>query len=55
VRQHALPDGHEIEVEDCKKPTPICKNGLVAEIMQTGMIEIFASQLNDGRSTTAAL
>jgi hypothetical protein len=38
----------EIEVEDCKKPTPICKNGLIAEIMQTQMVEVFASQLNDG-------
>jgi hypothetical protein len=37
-----------IEVEDCKKPTPICKNGLIAEIMQTQMIEVWASQLNDG-------
>jgi hypothetical protein len=36
-----------ITVEDCKKPTPICKNGLIAEIMQTGMIEVFATQLND--------
>lgn len=34
-------------VVDCKKPTPVCKNGLIVEIMQTGMIEVCAASLND--------
>jgi hypothetical protein len=53
--QYAVSDGCNntsfdqitITVTDCKKPTPICKNGLVAEIMQTGMIGITAEMLDD--------
>jgi hypothetical protein len=39
-----------VTVKDCKKPTPVCKNGLVVEIMPTNppMIEVLASQFNDG-------
>lgn len=37
-----------IEVTDCKKPTPYCKNGVVVEIMQTGMIEVWATDLDNG-------
>ncbi len=37
-----------VTVKDCKKPTPYCKNGLVIEIMQTGMIQIWASDFNAG-------
>ncbi|MBR9921604.1 MAG: HYR domain-containing protein [Bacteroidetes bacterium] len=37
-----------VVVEDCKLPTPYCLNGLVVEIMQTGMIEVWASDLNLG-------
>ncbi len=35
-------------VSDCKKPTPYCKNGIVIELMQTGEIEIWSIDLNDG-------
>ena len=35
-----------VEVEDCKLPTPICLFGVYIEIMQTGMIDIMASDLN---------
>jgi len=37
-----------VEVRDCKKPTPYCKNGVIVEIMQTGMIQVWASDLNAG-------
>ncbi len=37
-----------ITVKDCKKPTPYCKNGLVIEIMQTGMISVNAADFNAG-------
>ncbi|MFK7937610.1 MAG: hypothetical protein AB8G22_29100, partial [Saprospiraceae bacterium] len=38
-----------IKVEDCKKPTPYCENGLVVELMPTtGMVEIWASDFNEG-------
>ncbi|MCF8250440.1 MAG: T9SS type A sorting domain-containing protein [Saprospiraceae bacterium] len=30
-------------IEDCKKPTPICANGLIAEIMSTGMVPVDAN------------
>ena len=43
--------GYEIltvVVEDCKKPTPLCDNGLVVEIMQTGMIEVMAIDFDEG-------
>jgi hypothetical protein len=35
-------------VEDCKKPTPYCKNGLVIELMQTGEVDIWASDFDAG-------
>ncbi|RMF29787.1 MAG: hypothetical protein D6765_04005, partial [Bacteroidetes bacterium] len=35
------------EVRDCKKPTPICKNGLVVELMQNGSVEVWAADLDD--------
>lgn len=37
-----------VTVLDCKKPTPYCKNGIVVEVMQTGCIEIWANDLDDG-------
>lgn len=37
----------DFEVKDCKDPVPICKNGLIVEIMQTGMIEVCASAFDD--------
>jgi hypothetical protein len=37
-----------IVVEDCKKPTPLCDNGLVVEIMQTGMVEVCAIAFDEG-------
>ena len=41
-------DDVTVVVEDCKKPTPYCKNGIIVEIMQTGMVDVWASDLNDG-------
>ena len=35
----------DFEVKDCKKPSPVCKDGLVVEIMQTGMVEVCADDL----------
>ncbi|MEY3366902.1 MAG: hypothetical protein RI973_57 [Bacteroidota bacterium] len=39
-----------LTVKDCKKPTPVCKNKLVVDIMSSNppMIEVFASQFNEG-------
>ncbi|MCB0684324.1 MAG: hypothetical protein KDC32_25950, partial [Saprospiraceae bacterium] len=37
-----------ITVVDCKKPTPYCVNGLTIEIMQTGMVDIWAVDLDAG-------
>lgn len=37
----------EFEIVDCKKPTAVCSNGLIVEIMQTGMIEVCAAQLDE--------
>lgn len=37
-----------VTVKDCKKPTPYCRNGLVVELMQTGMVEVWATDLNLG-------
>jgi hypothetical protein len=37
-----------VTVEDCKKPTPYCKNGLVIELMQTGEVDVWASDFNAG-------
>lgn len=36
------------EVKDCKKPTAVCENGLVVELMPTGMVPICASALDYG-------
>ncbi|MDF1866029.1 MAG: T9SS type A sorting domain-containing protein [Saprospiraceae bacterium] len=36
----------DFTVIDCKKPSPYCENGIIVEIMQTGMIEIWAEDLN---------
>ena len=36
------------EVEDCKKPTPYCKNGLVIELMQTGEVDVWSSDFDAG-------
>ncbi len=35
----------DFEIKDCKKPSPVCTNGLIVEIMQTGMVEICAEDL----------
>ena len=40
-------DDVTVVVEDCKKPTPYCKNGLIVELMQTGEVEVWALDLND--------
>ena len=37
-------------IADCKKPTVFCNSGLVVTIMQTGMIDVAASQLEQGSS-----
>jgi len=37
-----------VTVVDCKKPTPYCVEGLVIEIMQTGMIDIWAEDFDAG-------
>ena len=37
-----------VVVEDCKKPTAFCVNGLVIDIMQTGMVEVSASEFDAG-------
>lgn len=34
------------EVVDCKKPTPVCHNGLSGALMQGGMLEIWAVDFN---------
>jgi Cohesin domain/PKD-like domain/Dockerin type I domain len=39
--------GVDFSIVDCKKPVAVCSNGLIVEIMQTGMVEICASDLND--------
>ncbi|MEM6318918.1 MAG: T9SS type A sorting domain-containing protein [Bacteroidota bacterium] len=36
------------EFKDCKKPTPYLLNGIAVEIMETGMIQIWATDLNQG-------
>lgn len=38
----------EFDVKDCKKPTPVCHNGLSAELMQDGTLEIWATDFNAG-------
>lgn len=37
-----------IVVSDCKKPTPYCENGLIVEIMQTGMIDVSVTSFDAG-------
>lgn len=37
-----------VTVKDCKKPTPYCKNGLVIELMQTGMVDTWATDFDAG-------
>ncbi|MBK6905128.1 MAG: hypothetical protein IPH04_20580 [Saprospirales bacterium] len=37
-----------LQVVDAKKPTPYCENGIVVELMQTGMLEIPASIIDAG-------
>lgn len=40
---------YELEVEDCKKPTPYCKNGVTTVVMpSTGDITIWASDFDAG-------
>jgi len=38
--------GDDIKFWDCKKPTPYLLNGIAVEIMPTGMIQVWASDLN---------
>ncbi len=38
----------EFEVVDCKKPTPVCHNGVSGDIMQTGMLQIWATDFDAG-------
>ena len=35
----------DFEIKDCKKPSPVCSNGVIVEIMQTGMVEVCAVDL----------
>lgn len=36
------------EVTDCKKPTPVCHNGLSIDIMHTGMVSITWEEFDNG-------
>jgi HYR domain/Cohesin domain len=38
-----------VQVKDCKKPTPYCKNGLIVTVMNSNppMVEVWASDLDD--------
>ncbi len=38
-------------IEDCQNPTAYCVNGLIVELMQTGMIPVNVNQLEEGSST----
>ncbi|MBI5917166.1 MAG: T9SS type A sorting domain-containing protein [Bacteroidetes bacterium] len=38
----------DVLVKDDKKPTPYCKNGLIVELMQSGMITTWASDFDAG-------
>lgn len=38
----------DFEVKDCKKPTAICENGLVVELMLNGMVPVCAEALDYG-------
>ena len=44
----SIVDGGTFVVADGKKPTPICMNGLVIEIMQTGMVPVNISMIDKG-------
>ncbi|MCB9339844.1 MAG: HYR domain-containing protein [Lewinellaceae bacterium] len=37
-----------VTVRDCKNPTPYCEDGLVIELMQTGMVQTWASDFDAG-------
>ncbi|MEZ4963079.1 MAG: proprotein convertase P-domain-containing protein [Saprospiraceae bacterium] len=37
-----------VTVRDCKNPTPYCVDGLVIELMQTGMVQTWAKDFNAG-------
>ncbi|MEZ4960201.1 MAG: HYR domain-containing protein [Saprospiraceae bacterium] len=37
-----------VTVKDCKNPTPYCKDGLILEMMQTGMVQTWASDFDAG-------
>ncbi|MBK7407706.1 MAG: hypothetical protein IPJ40_06255 [Saprospirales bacterium] len=39
---------YTLQVVDAKKPTPVCENGVVVELMQTGMVTVNISTLNEG-------
>lgn len=41
-------DDMEVEFMDCKKPTPYVLNGLAISIMQTGSIQLWANDLDQG-------
>ncbi|MCF8244057.1 MAG: hypothetical protein K9J37_02955 [Saprospiraceae bacterium] len=36
------------QVKDCKKPTAVCENGLIVELMPTGMVPVCAAALDYG-------
>jgi hypothetical protein len=38
-------------IEDCKNPTAFCRNGLIVELMQTGMVPVNVLQLEEGSSS----
>ncbi len=38
-------------IEDCKAPSPVCVNGLIVEIMASGMVPVNASSLLDPSSS----
>jgi hypothetical protein len=38
----------DFEVVDCKKPTPVCHNGVSIDIMQTGMVSITWEEFDNG-------
>ena len=38
--------GDSITFKDCKKPTPYVLNGTAIELMETGMVQVWASDLN---------
>ena len=40
--------GDPVKFWDCKKPTPYLINGVVVEIMETGMIQVWATDLDQG-------